>query len=77
MKKYLPYLLFLPIGTALSIGVDELLVYLDQAFAWSLGEKSITYTSIIISCLVGFPLAHYLSAKILKHKTPNDNDSSN
>lgn len=71
MKKsttYLTYILFIFIGTILSVVSDELLNYINGHFSLNWSDNVMRYSSIGISCLVGWPIAEFLTRKILRHK---------
>lgn len=64
MKNWIEYLLFILITPFIMWGTEELLRYLNQQYLWNMSERAIRCTYIIIACVIGCSLAHYLSNKI-------------
>lgn len=65
-KDIISLLLFIPIGTAISVGMGMLLNYLSQQYGWAMSDSAIRYTSIIVSCLLGLKIAKYLTSLFVR-----------
>lgn len=64
MKNGVAFIIFILIAPLISWGAEGLFNHLNQEYLWNIGERTIRWAYIIISCTIGFPIANYLSKKI-------------